>query len=387
MYPLGRSVLPFRHQWAVFCLFWLAVYLSPWLIIFARTLRGRIIGLAGLCFQFFAVWFLTGNLQYPKTIELYCSMLLYCLLVFFLSIAIAVLLRPKLQPGLPNDILVTGKETSFARSVIRVFWSEEDWLWLGVLLGTYLDWRLSSKRGAEIRARVQGVLDDMRYVGVYKHCRTPWIHVFDRVVDCFPTTVVVHPDHPPRGALIFLHGHGGNTLFQAFLLREFARKYQLVVVCPTFSYGPWELPLAKSMICRTVDVLRTTYNIAPQQTFLAGLSQGAAGVAVAGAVDQFAGLIFISPTMIGKDLSAPSFVQAWQGREVLVIHGEQDRHVTKSSVDAGIATLVQSGVSVQASFHPHADHSLFLLDTEEVLTEVGNYCLAHLPAENTTARE
>jgi predicted esterase len=293
----------------------------------------------------------------------------------------AAMLKPKKQLGLPKDMLVLGDGADSRRYVKRVFWAEEDWLWLGVLLGTLIDWRVSRPRGAEIRARVQGVLDDMRHVGVYKHCRTPWIHVFDATIDVFPTCVVTVPEQPPRGAVIFLHGHGGNTLFQAFLLREFARQYGLMMICPTLSYGPWEEDLTMSVLKQTWQSLSYHFDIQPSRTFLAGLSQGAAGVAVAGAADQFAGLIFLSPTMILKDLSAPGFVAAWQGREVLVIHGEQDRHVTKKSVDAGIATMARHGIAVQATFHPQADHSLFLLDTEEVLSEVGAYCERHLPKE------
>ena len=370
--------LPMSHSWTVFGLFWLAVYLSPLLVFTARTLRGRIVGLTGACFQFLLVWPFANQFIWSIG-EFYCYMCYFYLALFPLLFSMAALLKPKKQPGLPNDLTVVGDGADFRRYLKRVFWAEEDWLWTGVLLGTMLDWRVSRPRGAEIRARVQGVLDDMRYVGVYKHCRTPWIHVFDSEYEHYPASIFVVPDQAPRGAVIFLHGHGGNTLFQAFLLREFARKYRLIVMCPTFSFGPWELPQAKAMVYKAVDVLKTNFDIAPQQTFLAGLSQGAAGVAVAAHIDSFAGLVFLSPTMIEKDLIAKPFVAAWQGREVLVIHGAQDRHVIRKSVDAGITAMVRHGITVQASFHPHADHSLFLLDTEEVLGEVGAYCERHLP--------
>jgi predicted esterase len=373
--------LPFLHRLATFALALTGFVLSPWLLIFARTFRGRVVGLAGASFQVFFMWLLEFYYRFFNLGELYCWVCFYLVCLFFLAVSVAFQLKPKNQDGLLNDLITLSHPVYRGHFISKVFWPEEDWLWFGVLLGTHLDWRVNRTRGAEIRARVQGVLEDMRHVGVYKHCHTPWVHVFDSTIDVFPTCVIAVPEQPPRGAVIFLHGHGGNTLFQAFLLREFARRYRLVVVCPSFSYGPWELPNTRDVLFHTWELLLHSYSLQPDKTFLAGLSQGGAGVAVAAGSlkDRIAGLIFLSPTMILQDLSAPSFVAAWQGREVLVIHGENDRHVTKKSVDAGITTMMQHGITVQASFYPHADHSLFLLDTEAVLSEVGAYCERHLP--------
>jgi hypothetical protein len=374
-YPPGP--LPFAHRWRVFWLFWLAVYLSPILILTARTARGRMIGLTGFCFQFLIVWPFTLSMLLGRP-DIYCGMCVFYLLLFPLFFSIAATLRPKKQPGLPNDLLVMGNWENSGGFLKSVFWAEEDWLWTGVLLGTLIDPRVSGRRGKEIRDRVQGVLTDMRFVGVYRKCRTPWVHVFDGEYEHFPAMVAVVPEQPPVGAVIFLHGHGGNTLFQAFLLRDFAKEHRLIVLCPTLSYGPWELPHAKAMVAKAADVLKTNFEIPAERTFLAGLSQGAMGVAVAGAVEPFAGLVFLSPTMYPEYFHEKKFKQQWQGREVLVIHGEKDRHVSKASVDVSIGAMAGAGITVQASFHPHADHSLFLLDTEEVLAEVGAYCNRHL---------
>jgi predicted esterase len=373
--------LPFLHRVVTWTLGVAGFALSPFLLFYSRTFRGRVVGLAGASFQFFFLWLFEFYYLFLKLGELSCWVCFYLVCLLFLAVSVAFQLKPKNQVGLPNDLYTVSHPVDRGHFISNVFWPEEDWLWLGVVMGTLLDWRVSRTRGDEIRNRVQGVLDDMRHVGVYRHCRTPWIHVFDSTIDLFPSCLVIVPEQPPRGALIFLHGHGGNTLFQAFLLREFARKYGLLVVCPSFSYGPWELSNTRDVLFHTWELLVHSYSMQPDKTFLAGLSQGGAGVAVAAGnlKDRIAGLIFLSPTMIEKDLSAPGFVTAWQGREVLVIHGEQDRHVTRKSVDAGIATMAQHGITVQATFHPHADHSLFLLDTEEVLSEVGAYCERHLP--------
>ena len=55
---------------------------------------------------------------------------------------------------------------------------------------------------------------------------------------------VVEPqDHQsPLGLMVFLHGHGGNSVLYPHLLQDWATRHRLLIVCPSFGYGNWESP-------------------------------------------------------------------------------------------------------------------------------------------------
>lgn len=253
---------------------------------------------------------------------------------------------------------------------------EQDWLWLGVQLGTRLDPRISRPEARNIRERVRTLLDELKEM---PHSRD--------VPPAWPLAVwgkVFRPDHghllvyrptvtqEKLGLLVFLHGHGGNSLLFPHLLREFGDAHRLIVVCPSFGYGNWEHPDSPRCVQRAVRYAVEHFaEIDSGRIYLAGLSQGGAGVGrAAGAMpDMFAGLIFLSATMEPAVLVG----EALAGKRVLVIHGDADRHVTPNSVEKGIDAIRSAGADITVHRDPSGTHFLFFAQTDEVLRRIGGW--------------
>ena len=380
----------------------LAVVLTaPLMLLFARTWRGRAVGVlfaAGLviclCFGVmeltlrFAVgvpgpgskpptppfglpaWpfegsFLIAVLHFPFAC-LWC-----CLAVGFLLFSL-----PAYRSDTAGTRSVFLGPTFLHRWQMAIF-DEQDWLWLGVQLGTRLAFRISRREAPLIRERVRNLLDELKEVPDARD-----------IAPTLPLAVwgkVFRPDHghllvyrPTSEAderlalLVFLHGHGGNTLLFPHLLREFADAHRLVLVCPSFGYGNWEHPDSPRCVERAVNyALEHFAEIDPKWVFLAGLSQGGAGVGRAAAAmpDTFAGLIFLSGTMEPRVLEGEAFA----GKRVLVVQGDADWHVTLKSVQTGIEALTRAGADLTVHRDPTGTHFLFFSQTDEVLRSVGEW--------------
>mgnify|MGYP002779343929 CR=1 FL=1 len=110
----------------------------------------------------------------------------------------------------------------------------------------------------------------------------------------------------------------------------------------------------------------------PERVFLAGLSQGGAGVGRAGRAtpERYAGLIFVSPEMERGVLGSPEFLDGWKGRPVLVIQGERDWNVLPRTVDAACELLEAGGLRVAQHRDPDAGHFLFFAKLDEVFAVI-----------------
>jgi predicted esterase len=114
--------------------------------------------------------------------------------------------------------------------------------------------------------------------------------------------------------------------------------------------------------------------IDPERVWLAGLSQGGAGVGRAAVAlpDVFAGLVFISPTMEPAILAN----EAMAVQRVLVIHGDADRPVTLKCVEQGIEALRSAGADVTVRRDPTVDKLSFAHADLRVSSIPGLLCQA-----------
>jgi pimeloyl-ACP methyl ester carboxylesterase len=165
----------------------------------------------------------------------------------------------------------------------------------------------------------------------------------------FDALVLEPPQGPPRAAVIFLHGYGGNFRLECWLVAQAARSVGALTVCPAMGFGGhWGGREGGDIFSATLDYLhsRAIYRI-----YLAGLSNGAAGASAQAVLWSHAldGLILIS--------GAPAHGSSG-GLPALVIHGERDpiasvkaarafaagNHATYLGVDGGhFALLMHRG--------------------------------------------
>jgi len=352
--------------------------LAPLLLFFGRTWRSRTVGGIAAISSIAASLLGLGSTinPYSHTAEFFMvALLLLSCGVVVIALAVLLLWSVPKPIACTQGWSFTGPPQGWWMRLGTAFLDERDWLWLGVHLGTRLDFRLAKHRRVEIRDAVVAQLEAMRGSGLYHRCPSPWVGM----LWCWPWHIRTQPClvfTPPQrtgAALIFLHGHGGNTLFQAYLWREFAIRYGVVVACPSYGYGQWEHRASATVVAECVRYLADDHGLARYRMTLCGLSQGGAGVGVAAAAmpDVFDSLVFLSPTMEPAVLASPGFRRVES--RVLVLHGAADRHVTLQSVQHGLAALERCGADVTAHLEPDADHGWFLTHTQAVQGKIAQF--------------
>jgi predicted esterase len=158
-------------------------------------------------------------------------------------------------------------------------------------------------------------------------------------------------------------------------LRYFAEQLGIRIVMPTFSYGNWESPEALEIIAKLMEDLESDSYRDIRRIFLAGISQGGAGVSRAGAAmpERFAGLIYFSPTMELNIVESVEFKEAWRSRPILVLQGGQDWHVSVRKVNAAVDSMRNSGVKITFIFDPDEDHFFFFGQRDRLIDVVGKW--------------
>jgi len=373
--------------------------LTPLLLFTARTRQGRLVGLIAVTVAIIAVNLVVfvlgvdllglpgpGFVPNPNPMGIPRPWIASVLRAVVLVSATLFLWLPLLIALFLLHLPATRCDTAGLRSIClgptfinrlqQALTPEIDWLWLAVQLGTRLDPRIRSAEGRAIREASKVAVDDF----------LEWSES-TAIVPAWPFAIwgrILRPDHghfvlvksaKPTGLIVFLHGHGGNSLLLPYLMRDFAERMNCAIAFPSFGYGQWEHPSGVDCVARTASyVLEFCPSIDERNLLLIGLSQGGAGVGrAASASGPWAGLVFLSPTLEPKVLRSGDFSESWRGREVLVLHGGVDRHVTPKSVARGIQAMGEAGVTVTERVWPKASHALVLLQFDEWLSEVQGY--------------
>ncbi|MCI0699850.1 MAG: hypothetical protein L0241_02030, partial [Planctomycetia bacterium] len=245
---------------------------------------------------------------------------------------------------------------------------EDDYLWLIVQLITRLDWRIPSAEARDTRDCIRELVDAIRV--------HPDYHCFGRITDsmswglfrgeldphhCYSYLPQEREPNEKFGLLVFLHGHGTNYLILLHALRSLCDRQRLILIAPSFGYGNWESTDSVEAVERATRFGLAAFDADPARVFLAGISQGGAGVSRAAEAypDRFAGLIFISSTMETSVIGSQAFAEGWKGRPVLVIQGDRDRFVRPETVNAAVHRLEADEVKVTYHRDPEGGHFLF----------------------------
>lgn len=132
--------------------------------------------------------------------------------------------------------------------------------------------------------------------------------------DAFDVLVIEGPP-APRGALVFLHGFGGNFALPCWVVARAAREAGLVTFCPsTGPMGDWWSKAGEETVRRTVALVRAR---GLDRIYLAGLSSGGIGASRLAPRMRgvFRGVVLVSG-------AAPDAASA--GVPALVVHGARD---------------------------------------------------------------
>ena len=199
--------------------------------------------------------------------------------------------------------------------------------------------------------------------------------------------------------LIFLHGMGGNIKPCLWLLAKiskkgtgsdheaslcdgrkinesapvsvFADEMKYAVVAPTFGIGNWDRPGGAELV---VDVAREAIEslpIDPNRIYLMGYSNGALGVTRAAilAPELFAGLIYLSPVTEDELFSDKKFLLRAKDREILFLHGRNDRRIPLDFVEGAAARLKSLGCDARLKIFDD-DHYLIFSQPQAVNEEL-----------------
>jgi len=259
---------------------------------------------------------------------------------------------------------------------------EDEYVWLVVQCVTRLDPWMPGDERVQVRDTIRRLLDEIGtlpdYYRLARVTSLMGIVLRNGRLDphhCYSYRPAPQESGERFGLFVFLHGHGTNCLVLLHALRSLADRMRLVLVAPTFGYGNWEAPGGVEAIDRARRFGLEAFEVNPSRVFLAGLSQGGAGVSRAAAAtpDRYAGLVFISATMELSVIDSEAFATGWKGKPVLVIQGQRDRNVTPQSVVAGVETMEAHKVRVTMQFHPESGHFLFFAKLSEMERQIADW--------------
>jgi predicted esterase len=178
--------------------------------------------------------------------------------------------------------------------------------------------------------------------------------------------VIAEPagDTPPKRAIIFLHGYGGNFTLQCWLVAHAGERIGALTICPSIGpSGDWWNPSGEATLRQTLSYLQQR-GIA--RVYLAGLSNG--GIGASRLAQRFeadlAGLILIS----GADPDAPI-----THLPVLVVQGSADERIPQR-----VAQRYAAAVGAPCTYVLlEGDHFVLLKHAEQVQAAITQWILQH----------
>jgi pimeloyl-ACP methyl ester carboxylesterase len=185
------------------------------------------------------------------------------------------------------------------------------------------------------------------------------------------------PSHAPGerlGALVFLHGSGGNFKVYTHLLTRVAERERLVIVSPSFGFGNWQREGGTGAVERARRHAVETLGADSTRVFLAGLSNGGRGItrALAANGDAYRAVIAISAVLETELIDVRVSVRA-RNMPALVVYGTEDDRIPTSHETQGAAALAGAGLRVRSHAYEGEDHFLLFSRRVEVLDEIASF--------------
>jgi len=184
----------------------------------------------------------------------------------------------------------------------------------------------------------------------------------------------------PMPAILFLHGSLGNFKGYLWVWKQFADENGVAIVAPSFGRGEWREDGGIRVITDAFGKCRKDSRI-----FLAGLSNGGAGVTIAipEVGDQVAGLIYLSPVLEPAALNQPHVLKSLESIPVLLISGVDDRRIPVSNLRQNVRALKANGTEIQSQYIENEDHFLFFSQPEIVIENITTWYRGRQPASES----
>ncbi len=184
----------------------------------------------------------------------------------------------------------------------------------------------------------------------------------------------------PAGAMVFLHGSGGNFKAYTWLLSQVADELGMVLIAPSYGMGDWDAPRAPGAVIAALDDAALNVRLDLGDIHLMGLSNGGLGVTRTAASDhgsRFRTMVLLSAVCDLRALDSPGFAASWQGKPALLVTGEDDDRVPLPFVRQCADTLENAGLRVDLIPFPGANHFLFFSHRDQVLKTVSAWLAGH----------
>lgn len=221
-----------------------------------------------------------------------------------------------------------------------------------------VDRALDAPHARRLRSLVPSVFGDLRLIGST---------VGDAVDDHSGQMFVFVPPHAPGERLpllIFVHGSGGSLVAYQALLRQWAIAGRFVLVSPAFGIGDWQTEGGVETIEAARTFAEASLPVDSSRVALAGLSNGGRGLTRLIAKDsarKWKAIIALSAV-----IEADVLTDAWKGREVLLLHGEEDERIPFAYFEGFAEELEGHGANVERRSGPGEDHFLWFSRPDEL---------------------
>ena len=291
-------------------------------------------------------------------------------------------------PGAPVRSCFTGA-TVYRRASLANLVPEMDQLILASYVMPFLDSLMDEPNTQELRGQIRQVYGEMRQAPEFECLGSVLGQTY---ADLFlgQRPVGHFYEYIPRSAgrqrlptVIFLHGSLGNFKGYLWVWKRLADEYGFAIVAPTFGSGNWDQPGGEDAIEQARRYCASHPRLDPARLYLAGLSNGGRGVCLGArrAPNAYRGLIFISPVMDTDLLLTDSFLAAWKGKPLLILHGTADNRIPAYCIREAAALLEHAGLRVETHFFEGQTHFLLFTIRGQVCGRIGEWLKADYGAQ------
>ena len=175
--------------------------------------------------------------------------------------------------------------------------------------------------------------------------------------------------------ILFLHGSLGNFKGYLWFWKKFADEHGYAIVAPTFGAGNWYLEGGVLAVEHMREYCIAHPRMDGNRVYLAGLSNGGTGVTRAARKNPsaYVGLIYLSAIIEPNIISDRRYMDGWEGRDVLVLHGAADRRIPEDYVHQAVTSMTINKVTVTSKFYPEEDHFLLFSKPDEMRSDIADW--------------